>query len=102
MSLPPWQDGTRRGAISEHGTHWITEDNPPLELQPMEGNALSAANSTTSAPRQRGTAKQATTHGDDQELLWSSRGQPLGQHISGQGGKLAKLNYMDIKNMLDR
>ncbi len=63
-----------------------------------------AANSTTSAPRQQGTAKRATTCRDDQELLRSSQsqGQPLGQFICRGGGKLAKLNYMDIKKMLDR
>jgi hypothetical protein len=66
------------------------------------GTSPSAANSTTSASRQRSAAKQATTCRDGQELLRSSQGQPLGQFICGQGGKLAKLNYMDIKNMLDR
>ena len=63
-----------------------------------------AANSTTSAPRQWGAAKRATTHRDDQSLLRSFRtqGQPLGQSMCGQGGYLAKLNYMDIKKMIDR
>jgi hypothetical protein len=64
----------------------------------------SAANSTTSAPRQRGAAEQATTCRDNQGLLQSfqSQGQPLGYSMCRQGGKLAKLNYMDIKKMLDR
>ena len=63
-----------------------------------------ATNSTTSAPRQRGAAKQATTHRDKQSLLQSFRtqGQPLGKSMCGRGGYLAKLNYMDIKKMLDR
>jgi hypothetical protein len=63
-----------------------------------------AANSTTSAPRRRDAAKRATTRRDDQELLRSSQsqGQPLGKFIGGHGGKLAKLNYMDIKKMLER
>jgi hypothetical protein len=64
--------------------------------------SASAANSTTSAPRWQGAAKQATTRREGQELLRSSQGQPLGQLICGQGGKLAKLNYMVIKNLLDR
>jgi hypothetical protein len=64
----------------------------------------SAANRTTSAPRRQGTARQATTRRDNLALLWSSQswGQPLGQFTCGQGGKRAKLNYMDIKTMLDR
>ena len=68
------------------------------------GTSSTAANSTTSAPRQRGAAKQATTHRDDQSLLrlFRTRGQPLGQSMCGRGGYLAKLNYMDIKKMLDR
>jgi hypothetical protein len=68
------------------------------------GASSSAANSTTSAARQRGAAKQATTYRDDQALLRSfqSQGQPLGHSMCRQGGKLAKLIYMDIKKMLDR
>ena len=64
----------------------------------------SAANSTTSAPRRRGAAMRATTHRDDQALLRSSQswGQLLGQFTCGQGGELSKLNYMEIKTMLDR
>jgi hypothetical protein len=62
----------------------------------------SAANSTTSAPRLGGTVKQATTCRDGQELLQSFQGQQLGQLICGQGGKVVKLNYMNIKNLLDR
>jgi hypothetical protein len=62
------------------------------------------ANSTTSAPRRRGAAKQATTHRDDLSLLWSfhSQGWPLGHSMYGRGGYLTKLSYMDIKKMLDR
>jgi hypothetical protein len=64
----------------------------------------SAATSTTSAPRQRGAAKQATTCRDNQALLRSSQsqGQPLGHSTCRQGGKLAKLNYTNINKMLDR
>jgi hypothetical protein len=64
----------------------------------------SAANSTTSAPRQWGAAKRATTCRADHRLLWSfqHQGKPLEQYICGQGGKLAKLSCMDIKKMLDR
>jgi hypothetical protein len=68
------------------------------------GTSSTAANSTTSAPRGWGAAKRATTHRDDQSLLRSFRtqGQPVGQSMCGRGGYVAKLNYMDIKKMLDK
>ena len=68
------------------------------------GTSAPAANSTNVAPRRRGASRRATTHREDQSLLRSFRlrGQPLGQTMCGRGGHLAKLNYMDIKNMLDR
>ena len=68
------------------------------------GTSSTAANSTTSAPRRRGAARRATNHRNDKSLLRSFRtqGQPLGQTIGRQGGYLATMNYMDIKNMLDR
>jgi hypothetical protein len=49
-------------------------------------------------------AKRATTHREDQEMLRSYQqlGQPLGQSMYGSKGTLAKLNYMDIKLLLDR
>ena len=62
-----------------------------------------AAPSSTSSSRRRGAARRATTYRDDQSLSrLFSQGQPLGQTIGGRGGYLAKMNYMDIKNMLDR
>jgi hypothetical protein len=77
----------------------------------------SAANSTTSAPRQRGTAKQATTRRGDLAILRSTQqsGQPVGQSMyretleapvgrnRGSSGKLlATLNYLEIKQIMDR
>jgi hypothetical protein len=65
---------------------------------------LTVALHTASTPRRTGAAKQATTHREDQELLRSYQqlGQPLGQSMYRSKGKLAKLNYMDIKPLLDR
>jgi hypothetical protein len=65
--------------------------------------STTAANSTTSAPRRRGTANRATTHREDQEWLWSYQsGEPLGHFTCASRGNLAKLNYLDIKQSLDR
>ena len=76
-----------------------------------------AANSTTSAPRRRGAAKQATTRREDLALLRSTQqsGQPLGQSMIGKNleapvGRnrdsseklLTTLNYLEIKQMMDR
>jgi hypothetical protein len=62
-----------------------------------------AVNSTTSTLRQRGTAKQATTCREDWDLLQSYQsGGPLGQSMCTSREKLAKLNYMKIKQLLDR
>jgi hypothetical protein len=61
-----------------------------------------AANSTTCAPRRRGTAKQATTRREGQDLLQSSQsGDPTGHSMCTSRG-LAKLKYMDIKLILDQ
>ena len=68
------------------------------------GTSTTAAKSTTCAPRRRSAARRATTHRDDQSVLRSfhSQGEPPGQSMCRRGGYLAKLNYMDIKKMLDR
>jgi hypothetical protein len=83
------------------------------------GTSSSAANSTASSSRRQGAAKQATTHREDLALLRSAQqlGQPFGQSICGEtlgapvrpnryscssGGTLAKLNYLEIKQLMDR
>ncbi len=68
------------------------------------GTSSTAAQGTTSTPRIQGAAKQATTCREGQELLTSFQqsGQSIGQPIKGGKGKLAKLNYLDIKLLLDR
>ncbi len=68
------------------------------------GTSSTAAQRSTSTPRRRGAAKQATTCREEQDLLRSFQqpGQSIGQLIHGSKGKLAKLNYMDIKLLLDR
>ena len=81
------------------------------------GTSSSAANSTTSAPRQRGAAKRATTHGGDLAILRSTQesGQPLRQSMyretleatvgCNRGSSrrlLATLNYLEIKQIMDR
>jgi hypothetical protein len=68
------------------------------------GTSSTAAQRTTSTPRRRGAAKGATTCREGQELLTSFQqlGQSIGQLIKGGKGKLAKLNYIDIKLILDR
>jgi hypothetical protein len=68
------------------------------------GTSLAAAQHTTSTPRRRGAAKRATTCREEQDLLRSFQQpeQSIGQPIHGSKGKLAKLNYMDIKLLLDR
>ncbi len=65
---------------------------------------MTVAQCTTSTPRRWGAAKQATTCREDQELLRSFQqlGQPLGHIMYKSKGKLAKMNYMDIKLLLDR
>jgi len=67
------------------------------------GTSLTAAHCTTSAPRRRGTAKQATTCREGMDLLRSFQnlGQPLGQAQASKGG-LAKLDYFNIKLLIDR
>ncbi len=62
------------------------------------------AQCTPRTSRRRGAAKQATTCREDQELLRSFQqmGQPLGHFMYRSNGKLAKLNYMDIKLLLGR
>ena len=59
---------------------------------------------SVSTTRRRGAAKRAATRREDHALLRSfhSRGQPIGHTTCEQGGYLAKLNYMDIKRMIDR
>lgn len=54
---------------------------------------------SVSTTRRRGAAKRAATCREDHALLRSfhSRGQPIGHTTY-----LAKLNYMDIKRMIDR
>ncbi len=68
------------------------------------GTSSTAAQCTTSTPRRQGAAKQATTRREGQDLLTSFQqsGQSIGQPIKGGKGKLAKLNYIDIKLLLDR
>ncbi len=68
------------------------------------GTSSTAAQRTTSTPRRRGAAKQATTYREEQDLLrpFQQPGQSIGQPIHGSKGKLTKLNYMDIKLLLDR
>ena len=68
------------------------------------GTSSTVANSTNSNPKRRGAAKQAATCREDQALLRSfqSRGQPTGHTTREQGGDLTKLNYMDIKSMIDK
>jgi hypothetical protein len=62
-----------------------------------------AANSFTCAPRRQGAAKQATTRREDQELLRLYHSErPLEQSTCASKGKLANLNYMEIKQLLDR
>ena len=76
-----------------------------------------AANRTTSAPRRWGAAKQATTHREDLAILRSTQqlGQPLGQsmcraNLEAPVGRnrdsskilLATLNYLEIKQIMDR
>ena len=63
-----------------------------------------AANSTNSTLRRRGAAKRAVTPKEDQASLrlFQSRGQPIGHTTCEQGGYFAKLNYIDIKSMIDR
>ncbi len=62
------------------------------------------AQRTTGTPKRWGAAKQATTCREDQESLRSFQQsvQPLGHFMYGSKGKLAKLNYMDIKLLLNR
>ncbi len=79
----------------------------------------SAVNSTTSFSRQQGAAKQATTCRNNLALLRSTQqlGQPFGQSMCletlrapvgcnmyscSSGGTLAKLNYLEIKQLMDR
>ena len=66
--------------------------------------AQAAQPAISDSPRRRGAEKQATTCREDQEMLrsYQQSGQPLGQSMYGSKGKLAKLNYMDIKLLLDR
>ncbi len=68
------------------------------------GTSSTAAQRTTSTPRRRGAAKRATTRRKGQDLLTSFQqlGQSIGQPVRGGKGKLAKLNYIDIKLLLDR
>ena len=105
LSLPCWQTGTRRGC---NPWAWQLLDNRrQLSIGAAAnggGTSSFAAKGTTSAPRRWGAARWATTRRDNQSLLRSSQsqGQPLGQFTCGRGGTLAKLNYMDIKTMLDR
>ncbi len=76
-----------------------------------------AANSTTSAPRRWGAAKQATTRREDLALLRSTQhsgqllGQsmyrkkleaPVGRNRDSSKKLLATLNYLEIKQMMDR
>ena len=73
--------------------------------------------STTCAPRQRGAAKRATTCREDLAILRSNQltGQPLGHSMCGanleapvgrnrdrSGLSLATLNYLEIKQIMDR
>ncbi len=62
------------------------------------------AHCTTSTLRRRGVAKQAATCREDKDLQRSFQqsGQPPGQYTYGSKGKLAKLNYLEIKLLLDR
>jgi hypothetical protein len=60
------------------------------------------ANSTACIPRRWGTAKQATTCREGKECLQSFHsGEPIRHFMSASKG-LASLNYMDIKQILDR
>jgi hypothetical protein len=53
--------------------------------------------------REKGAAKQATTCREDQERLRSYQsGGALGHLMYTSRGNLAKLNYLDIKQLLDR
>jgi hypothetical protein len=64
--------------------------------------STTAANSTTCAPRRQDTVKQATTRREGQDCLQSFHsGEPIGQSMSASR-VLASLNYMDIKQLLDR
>jgi hypothetical protein len=81
------------------------------------GTSSTAANSTTSASRQQGAAKQATTRREDLAILRTTQqsGQPLGQSMCGEKletpvghnrdsnrNALATLNYLEIKQIMDR
>jgi hypothetical protein len=68
------------------------------------GTSSTAAQRTTSTTRRRGAANGATTCREGQDLLTSFQqlGQSIRQSIKGGKGKLAKLNYIDIKLLLDR
>ena len=81
------------------------------------GPSSSAANSTASTPRQQGAARRATTCRGDLAILRSTQqsGQPVGQSMYGEtleapvgcnrgssGRLLATLNYLEIKQIMDR
>jgi hypothetical protein len=69
---------------------------------PEGSTSITVAHSTTCAPRRRGTAEQATTRREGQEHLRSFHlGEPIGRFTCASRG-LASLNYMDIKQILDR
>jgi len=118
LSLLPRQDGTRR---ERNPRAWRPLDNrrrPSMGAAADGGGTSStAANSTTSAPRQRGTAKRATTCREDLAILRSTQqlGQPVGQSMCGENleaqvgcnrdsskKSLATLNYLEIKQIMDR
>jgi hypothetical protein len=67
------------------------------------GTSETAANSSTCAPRRWGAAKQAPTRREDRALLQSFQsGGPLGQSMCAREGNLAKLYYMQNKQLIDR